>query len=60
MAEAPAALSDFPYRIDIPTRWGDNDMLGHLNNVVYNRCIEDIVNKFNRLEIGGEWLGDAC
>ena len=26
--------SDFPHRLPIATRWGDNDAYGHLNNVV--------------------------
>ena len=39
-------IADFPYQTVIQTRWGDNDMLGHLNNVVYNRMIETIVVRF--------------
>jgi len=62
MSEAAATdglqLTDYPYRLAIPTRWGDNDMLGHLNNVVYHRCIEDIVTKFTRLELDVDWLAD--
>lgn len=53
-------IAEYPYRIEIATRWGDNDMLGHLNNVVYNRCIEDIVTKFTRFELDVDWLKDDC
>ncbi|OAN44796.1 thioesterase [Paramagnetospirillum marisnigri] len=40
--------SDYPYRVDIQTRWSDNDMFGHLNNVVYQRFFEFIVVDFLR------------
>ena len=39
-------VEDFPYQTRIETRWGDNDMLGHLNNVAYNRLIETVVVRF--------------
>ena len=32
--------NDFTYRLAIPTRWDDNDMLGHLNNVLYYRFLK--------------------
>ncbi len=50
--------SDFPYRISIPTRWNDNDMLGHVNNVVYYRYFEAIVVRFQMEEAGVDWLQD--
>lgn len=46
---------DYPYHMKIATRWGDNDMLGHLNNVVYYRFFEAIVVKFMTEEFGLEW-----
>ncbi len=49
---------DFPYRIDIPTRWGDNDMLGHVNNVIYSRFFEAVVVRFHMEEAGVDWLKD--
>ncbi len=55
-----AKLTDYPYRMSIQTRWSDNDMLGHLNNVVYNRFIEAIVTRFTVLELGVDWLTDDC
>jgi len=51
-------LEDFPYRISIPTRWGDNDMLGHVNNVLYYRFFEAIVVRFIMEEVGVDWLND--
>lgn len=33
-------LDDFPVIIDIPVQWGDQDALGHVNNVVFFRWWE--------------------
>ena len=49
---------DFPYRMSIPTRWADNDMLGHVNNVVFYRYFEAVVVRFQMQEAGVDWLGD--
>ncbi|MEQ8227104.1 MAG: thioesterase family protein [Rhodospirillales bacterium] len=51
-------LSAYPYRIEIPTRFGDNDMLGHANNVAYNRYIETVVTHFQMREAGVDWSKD--
>lgn len=48
-------IEDFPFQTDIPTRWGDNDMLGHLNNVVYNRMIETVVVRFTMGPLAIDW-----
>ena len=50
---------DFPYLIQIPTRWSDNDMLGHVNNVLYYRYFEAIVVRFLMEEAGIDWINDA-
>jgi acyl-CoA thioester hydrolase len=42
----PSLQADYPFRLEIQTRWSDNDMFGHLNNVVYQRFFEHIVVKF--------------
>ncbi len=49
---------DFPYRMTVPTRWSDNDMLGHVNNVLYNRFFEAVVVRFLMEEAGVDWLKD--
>ncbi|UJR24673.1 hypothetical protein I4U23_006046 [Adineta vaga] len=36
----------YKYFIDIQTRWRDNDIYGHVNNVVYGEWIDTIVNKY--------------
>jgi len=48
-------IEDFPFQKTIPTRWGDNDMLGHLNNVVYNRMIETVVVGFTMGPLEIDW-----
>jgi len=37
-------LSEYPYQLDIPTRFGDNDIYGHVNNVTYYSYFDTIVN----------------
>ena len=53
-----ARLDDFPYRATMPTRWGDNDMLGHVNNVVYQRFYEVLVVRFLMQEAGLDWTAN--
>ena len=36
--DAPPRRSDFVYFTTLQTRWSDNDMMGHLNNVIYTPC----------------------
>ncbi|MGE5505131.1 MAG: acyl-CoA thioesterase [Actinomycetota bacterium] len=47
MADNPLARrADFPYHVAIQTRWSDNDMFGHVNNVEYYRFFEIAVAEF--------------
>ena len=52
----PPALAEFPYRRPIPTRWMDNDVYGHVNNVVYFSYFDTVVNGYliekGALEVG--------
>ncbi|MEP7154581.1 MAG: thioesterase family protein [Betaproteobacteria bacterium] len=43
---APMLQEDFPHRLDIATRWSDNDAYGHLNNVVYYAYFDTVVNQY--------------
>ena len=43
--EARLRRSDFPVFIPIATRWGDNDVDGHVNNVVYYAFFDTAVNR---------------
>jgi acyl-CoA thioester hydrolase len=52
----PLSRADFPYFLDITTRWADNDAYGHVNNVVYYSYFDTVVNGYliekGVLEIG--------
>jgi acyl-CoA thioester hydrolase len=39
-------LNDYPYVIPIATRWIDNDVYGHVNNVVYYAYFDTVINRF--------------
>ncbi|MCB2099412.1 MAG: acyl-CoA thioesterase [Rhodobacterales bacterium] len=47
--------SDYRYFMTVPTRWNDNDMLGHVNNVVYYSYFEAVVVQFVMREAGLDW-----
>jgi acyl-CoA thioester hydrolase len=36
--------SDYPHRETIPTRWDDNDVYGHVNNVQYYAFFDTVIN----------------
>jgi acyl-CoA thioester hydrolase len=36
----------YPYFLAIPTRWMDNDVYGHLNNVVYYSFFDTVINTY--------------
>ena len=38
--------ADYPYITKMTTRWGDNDVYGHLNNVVYYAFFDTAVNRY--------------
>src|SRR3954462_9917599 len=40
------SLADYPHRQAIPTRWKDNDVYGHVNNVEYYSFFDTIINEF--------------
>ena len=39
----PLQLAAFPYITDITTRWMDNDVYGHINNVTYYSFFDTVV-----------------
>jgi acyl-CoA thioester hydrolase len=45
-AEGPVTRDDFPYLLEIQTRWADNDVYGHVNNVVYYAYFDTIINRY--------------
>lgn len=38
--------SDYRHFIKIPTRWMDNDVYGHVNNVVYYSYFDTLINRY--------------
>jgi acyl-CoA thioester hydrolase len=44
----PTSLTraDFPHFLAIPTRWADNDIYGHVNNVVYYAYFDTVINEY--------------
>jgi acyl-CoA thioester hydrolase len=58
----PLPRGHFPHFQAIGTRWMDNDVYGHLNNVVHYSCFDTAVNRYlieaGALDIhGGEVIG---
>ncbi len=47
-----AARRDFPVFDEITTRWADNDLYGHVNNVTYYTWFDSSVNRY-LIEQGG-------
>ena len=41
-------IAVYPFKTDIPTRWADLDLLGHINNVSMAGLFEEGRGKFNR------------
>jgi len=50
--EPPGRRSDYRHFLAIPTRWMDNDVYGHVNNVVYYSYFDTVINRF-LIEQGG-------
>ncbi|HEV3175259.1 MAG TPA: thioesterase family protein [Stellaceae bacterium] len=44
--------SDYPRFLAIPTRWMDNDIYGHVNNVIYYSYFDTVINQY-LIEAGG-------
>ena len=43
---APPARNDYGFFIDFKTRWIDNDLYGHVNNVVYYSYFDTLIAEF--------------
>ena len=44
--EAPETKGRYPHFLTVPTRWMDNDVYGHVNNVVYYSYFDTVVNGY--------------
>ncbi len=45
-------VPEFPHRARLSTRWGDNDVYGHVNNAVYYQYFDSVINAY-LIERGG-------
>lgn len=45
-AAPPAVADDYRYFVPVVTRWNDNDVYGHINNVVYYAYFDSVANDF--------------
>lgn len=59
---APLSRNTYPHFLRIPTRWMDNDIYGHVNNVTYYSYFDTVINDWlireGGLDIhGGETIG---
>ncbi|WP_435257211.1 acyl-CoA thioesterase [Thioclava sp. FR2] len=46
MDTALVTRADFPHLVDHTTRWKDNDVYGHMNNVVHYELFDSTVNQW--------------
>src|SRR3546814_18517151 len=46
MTDQPETRDRFPHVLTIPTRWMDNDIYGHVNNVVYYAYLDTVNNAY--------------
>ena len=44
--DRPAQRQQYPHFHAIPTRWMDNDIYGHINNVVYYAYFDTVINEY--------------
>jgi acyl-CoA thioester hydrolase len=52
MSQTPPLRSDYQHFQPVTTRWHDNDIYGHVNNVVYYSYFDSAVNTY-LIEVGG-------
>ena len=53
------SLNDYKHTLTIPTRWYDNDVYGHVNNVVYYSYFDTVVNELAIIADNDEVSGDG-
>ena len=58
MLDASSRRADFRHSLAIPTRWMDNDVYGHVNNVVYYSYFDTVINEY-LIRVGGLDIHDG-
>lgn len=46
MTEEQPSRDEYPHFLSIPTRWKDNDIYGHVNNVEYYSYFDTVINEY--------------
>ena len=46
MKKNPSHISQYNYFCQLSTRWNDNDIYGHMNNIIYYSLFDTAVNKW--------------
>src|SRR5476651_1545028 len=59
MADSPVTRAAYRLFVPITTRWMDNDVYGHVNNVVYYSYFDTVINRFLIAEAGLDIGGGA-
>ncbi len=44
--ESPEVRERYPHFLSVPTRWMDNDVYGHVNNIIYYSYFDTVVNEY--------------
>ena len=57
MEQPQITRDDYPHLTPLPTRWLDNDMYGHVNNVLYYSFFDTAVNRYLVSEGGLDIVG---
>ena len=52
-------MSGYPHRLEIPTRWMDNDVYGLVNNVQYYSYFDTVINEY-LIRAGGLDIHDGA
>lgn len=52
--------ADYRHFLSIPTRWMDNDVYGHVNNVEYYSYFDTVVNHYMMARGGLDYLNGTC
>jgi acyl-CoA thioester hydrolase len=64
MTETAPTRDGFPHFLTIPTRWKDNDIYGHVNNVEYYSYFDTVINQYlitaGELDIHGGGTIGVC
>jgi acyl-CoA thioester hydrolase len=52
MTDDTPTIDDYPHVADVTTRWNDNDVYGHVNNVIFYSYFDSVANAY-LIEEGG-------